>query len=488
MPHDVRNRMPHRYLIAAIAAALVAVFATSGFGEARRTRVRAPQSTIASLSPLPPLPAGWPATLQLGMSDGPGGAAAMKATAAFDFRYQYLAGGVNTGNGWATWNANGAFVTYYIQESIANNITPVFTYYQMRQSSPGDAEAEATGVYDNTQNTATMTSYWNDLKLFFQRAGAFPNAKTVLHMEPDFWGYMQQRSTNDDAATVPAKVAATGMPELAGLPDNVSGFARAVVKLRDLYASNVIVAYHMSGWGTNHDITYENPSDTNVDAYAVRSGNFYNSLHANFDIAFTDQADRDAAFKQYIYGDGGASWWDSEDYRRSVLYLARFVAVAQKRVVIWQIPYGNTKMRAVNNTWGHYQDNHVEWLLDDPPRTHLTDYANAGVVAFMFGGGAGGTTCACDAQGDGVTNPAPINGNVAISLNADDDGGYFRSKASAYYTAGAIVLPSGSVPTPTSTTTATRTPTPTSTQTPTATATRTPDIAVPRNETIVALP
>ena len=30
---------------------------------------------------------------------------------AFEFRYQYLAGGVNTGNGWATWNTDGQFVT-----------------------------------------------------------------------------------------------------------------------------------------------------------------------------------------------------------------------------------------------------------------------------------------------------------------------------------------------------------------------------------------
>ena len=44
-----------------------------------------------------PLPAGWPARIELGMADSPGGAAAMRATAPFLFRYQYLAGGVNTG-------------------------------------------------------------------------------------------------------------------------------------------------------------------------------------------------------------------------------------------------------------------------------------------------------------------------------------------------------------------------------------------------------
>ena len=82
---------------------------------------------------------------------------------------------------------------------------------------------------------------------------------------------------------------------------------------------------------------------------------------------------------------------------------------------MWQIPLGNTKMRSVNNTNGHYQDNRPEWLLDDLGRAHLAAYRDAGVVAFLFGGGAGGTTCACDAIGDGVTNPAAINGNTLAS-------------------------------------------------------------------------
>ena len=43
------------------------------------------------------------------------------------------------------------------------------------------------------------------------------------------------------------------------------------------------------------------------------------------------------------------------------------------RAVLWQIPFGNTKMRAVNNTWNHYQDNKVEWFLEEPARTRLED-------------------------------------------------------------------------------------------------------------------
>jgi hypothetical protein len=415
-----------------------------------------------------PLPAGWPNRVELGMGDSPGGAAAMRGTTAFAFRYQYLAGGANTGNGWATWNTNGDFARYYIEDSAANGIIPVFTYYMLLQSTPGGGD-ESTADFTNLNNTATMTAYFNDLKLFFQKAGAFPAQKVVLHVEPDLWGYMEQRSTGDDARTVPAKVAETGIAELAGLPGNVSGFARAVARLRDAYAPNVFLGYHISVWGTGVDIPLSNPSDATVDALAGRAAAFYTSLGASFDVAFAEFSDRDAGFYQYVYGDGGQHWWDAEDFRRSARFLGGFSTIAGKRIVMWQIPLGNTKMLSQNNTWGHYQDNRPEWFLDEAARTHLTAYRDAGVVAFLFGGGAGGTSCACNAQNDGVTNPSPINGNTLASeaapagsapvqltrgttptlvtpYAADDDGGYFRWKAWKYYQDGVMPLSASSAP------------------------------------------
>ena len=373
------------------------------------------------------------------MSDAPGGAAAMKATASFGFRYQYLSGGANTGSGWATWNGGGAFATYYIQDSVANNITPVFTYYQIRQSSPGNGQSESTGVLNNLQNSATMAAYWNDLKLFFQKAGAFPQTMVVLQVEPDMWGYVQQAASGDDASTVPAQVASSGVPELAGLPNTMAGFAQALVRLRNQYAPNVRLGYHLSYWGTGTDPVYSKPSLSTIDSLATRSAAFYGSLKTAFDVSFAEFSDRDAGFYQYVYGNPNA-WWSADDFARNVEYLSKFSSLSQTRIVMWQIPLGNTKMLAENNTWGHYQDNRPEWLLGDPGRVNLEAYENAGVVAFLFGGGAAGTTCACDAQGDGVTNPVAINGNTGVSLSADDDGGYFRAHAKAYYAAGPMLL------------------------------------------------
>jgi len=405
---------------------------------------------------LPALPAGWPTTLQLGRADSPGGAASMKAQAPFGFRYQYLAGGVLTGGNWSTWNENGHFATYYIQDSVAQGITPVFTYYMIYQSAPGGG-SESQAVLSNLNNATTMQAYWANLKLFFQRAGAFPNNKVVLHVEPDMWGYVQHVAVNDNAASVPAKVGSAGHSELNGLPDNVAGLAQGIVRLRNQYAPNVFLGYQVSVWGTGVDISLSDPSDSQVDALGNRAGAFYTSLGAAFDVAFSEFSDRDSAFKQAQWGMGQEAWWNADDFRRHARFISRFVATSGKRMVMWQIPLGNTRMRAMNNTWNHYQDNRVEWLLDEPGRTHLTEYVNAGVIGFLFGRGADGVTCPCDAPHpnnqppDGVTNPLPINGNTVNSYSADDDGGFFQNHAAAYYTAGAMSLPAGTAQPPTPT-------------------------------------
>ena len=399
--------------------------------------------TVAGAAPagsLAPLPAKWPSrALEIGMTDAPNGAAALRASARFAFRYQYLTGGVNTGGGWRTWNANAQFPTLYIQESVASAITPVFTYYTIRNSAPGNSMGEADGDLANLANSSTMAAYYADLKLFFQRAGAQSPTTVVLHVEPDLWGYIQSRF-GDDATAISAQVGSTGVSDVAGLPDTVSGFARAIVKLRDTYAPNVLLAYSLSYWGTRIDPLYSKPTDAQIDALATRSARLYTSLGAAFDIAFAEFSDRDSGFKQYQNGDQLA-WWSADDFARNVRYLGKFSALTQKRIVMWQIPLGNTKMRAMNNTWDHYQDNKAEWLFDDPGRANLSAYARAGVVAFLFGRGADGATCACDAAGDGITNPVPINGNTRDSLSADDDGGYFKERAAAYYAAGPMTLP-----------------------------------------------
>jgi hypothetical protein len=377
--------------------------------------VLAPGAGAASAAKLPPLPAHWPRTLQIGLSDAPGGAAALRKAAPFSFRYQYLAGGVNTGQGWATWNPDGTFASMYVQDSWAHGEVPVLSYYMLLQSKPGGGD-EAHADLANLRNAQTMAAYWSDVQLLFERVrSAKP---VVVHVEPDLWGYLEQANATALAAS----------------------FAQHWIALRNRLAPNVLLAYHMSGWGTKHDIASEDPPDATLRAYAAQSAAFYLALHARFDVSFEDFSDRDAGFYAKVNGNPN-TWFTPADFHRHLLYAQTFVQLAGVRMVAWQIPLGNTVMRAMDNTWDHFQDNRVQWLLGPSGRAHLRAYVAAGFVGFLFGRGADGATCACDAANDGVTNPAPINGNVRASLSADDDGGYFKAQARAYYRDGALSLP-----------------------------------------------
>ena len=407
---------------------------------AARDGEHVPPTPSASPGQLPRLPAGWPNTLELGQADSPGGAAE-SGSRGFGFRYQYLAGGANTGNGWANWNPNGSFVTSYISESVQADVIPVFSYYMVRHSNPGATMEEPVGVRTNLANAATMRAIFDDLQLFFSRARESGAPRVILHFEPDLWGYIQQRSQDDDGSNFEAAVASSGHPLLGGLANNASGLAGAVIALRDAYGPNVLVAFHLSLWGTGTDPLYADPEDKEIEQLAGRSARFYHSLGADFDLAFAEMSDRDAAFKQYIYGDGGASWWDEGDFARNAAYLREFVRSSGLRVVLWQLPQGNTRMRSMNNTWNHFQDNKVEWLLGDATFSRLQVYRDAGVIGLLFGRGADGATCACDAAGDGVTNPPPINGNTREATSADDDGGYFRERAGVYTGGDTLPLP-----------------------------------------------
>ena len=419
-------------------------------------------AAVRAAGSLPTAPAAWPfSTLQIGVADAPGGAPAIAATG-MRMRYQYLAGGVNTGGGWATWNTNGAFVTYYVQDSVAAGVVPVFPYYMLLQSNPSTGSDEAARDLSNLKNVSTMTSYWADVALFLHRAaGAASGHPVVLHVEPDLWGYIEQAAAHNAGADVPAAVASTGNADLAGLPNTAAGFARAFVTLRDKYAPNVLLAYHLSDWGTMFDLHASQTTDAQTDALAAKAGAFYNSLGAAFDLSFNDLSDRDSGFYQYVYGDGGASWWNASDFPRYARFIAGFTAATGKRVIVWQIPMGNTLMRATNDTSGHYADNRPEYFLADIADGHLALWRDAGVIGLLFGGGAGGTTCACDAMGDGVTNPAAKGTHTRSSLSADDDGGYLHDRVAAYYAGTPISLtPGGPSPTPTPSPSPTASPSP----------------------------
>ena len=97
---------------------------------------------------LPAVPRGLPRHFAIGLSaepDATGIYGWMPNThIPFDYAYTYLAGGVNTGGGWETWNSNARFPLLYARGAHQHGYIPVFPYYMLRQShGPCDACPEA---------------------------------------------------------------------------------------------------------------------------------------------------------------------------------------------------------------------------------------------------------------------------------------------------------------------------------------------------------
>jgi len=387
----------------------------------------------------PAAAAPWPlGHLELGLTSEPGGARAIAKGHRVALRYQYLAGGVNTANPWTTWGDH--FVEDYVSESRAAGLIPVFTYYEIRQSLPGGENGdEPNAVLSNLVTPSVMRSYFANVRELFTRLGQV-GGPAVVHVEPDMWGYLQQRY-GDDATKGPVAVASSAAPGLDGLPNNAAGLAQAFVRLRDQLAPQVTLAWHVSVWGTGRDIAISNDPPASVDALAARSATFYRSLGAPFDAVFSDPADRDSGFAVKVNGADRSAWWNEADFRRNLRFVAGVHAGTKLPMVLWQIPLGNTLMRSMNNTWGHYQDNRPQWFLDGRSGwAHLRATRDAGVAALLFGGGQSGDTAATDVSKDGATNPSPINGNRRRARVADDDGGYFRERSRAYRKRGPLKL------------------------------------------------
>jgi hypothetical protein len=105
-------------------------------------------------------------------------------------------------------------------------------------------------------------------------------------------------------------------------------------------------------------------------------------------MVFTDPSDHDDGYDRTINKDHGRGRWTVADYERDVRWLAGMHGATGLPLVMWQIPLGNSRL---SNTWGRFRDTHVQRLLGRDPRWRRA-YRDAGVIAFLFGGGADGTT------------------------------------------------------------------------------------------------
>jgi hypothetical protein len=99
-------------------------------------------------------------------------------------------------------------------------------------------------------STATMRKYLMDLKLFMVKAGE-TRKPIILHAEPGVWNrFLTAPEFRPNALEgIHVGVRASGLPELEGLDDSAVSFGKAFGILRDRYAPNVLLAWHLTNAG-----------------------------------------------------------------------------------------------------------------------------------------------------------------------------------------------------------------------------------------------
>jgi hypothetical protein len=298
--------------------------------------------------------------------------------APLDLHYIYLT------QGWQDWNPGGYFAQIIGNTDVGKGAAPMATVYAIT----GQGENQFGVLVDDSY----MLPYWDTAKLLMTRYAEL-DEPAVVHVEPDFWAYAQQKSQGDPA-TVPAHLHA----DCKDLPQDVSGMARCWIKLARDNAPKVVIGLHASEWaaGSGNDV-----------------GAFLNQLGAaEADLVIIDMLDRDAG----CFEDGklpqcqrpGKFYLDetnetSPNYAERLDFAKQVHDTTGKPILWWQLPFG-VPSDTPGGTPGHFRDNKVHYLF-----SHIQEFVDAGGLGATFGTGAGDQTF------------------------IDTDGGQFKDAVTAYY-------------------------------------------------------
>ena len=364
--------------------------------------------------------------------------------AKWDFRMQYLscgAGWDGKRQSWDTvflhnWNRHvnpdkrrGVFGEIFIKQCVDNDFIPWLCFYNLAQSYPADYKpgpSQATPV--NARNPSTMRAYWEMVKLTMELAAQVAPKPVVIQVEPDEWGHLLNKVAMDPLR-VDIKVGSSGMPDVAEFPDNMIGFSDAWLKLRAKYApKNVILFANPSAWDQNGMMSAQN---------WVR---VFRQCHVDkWDGLILETGDREIGHPPKNnappYDEISTTGQLFNDLDEQMRYIETLYKELKLPIYFWQVACGNTYFRTCNQTPGHYADTLAQALLEDYPKNDMiARYVDVGCFGWVFSRGQDGSTSVYDRRKDGITNPEPIPGNLGhVSEFADDDGGYMRLRAGAYY-------------------------------------------------------
>lgn len=332
---------------------------------------------------------GKPERLLLGLGNDSQGrkgqASAYTLGAPLDLHYLYLVGLPGRG-GWDEWNPDGRYVDINARAARSQCMVPMFTLYAMAV----DGEANMAALTD----AAYMEAWWNGLNLVLKRLGR-SEEPSILHVEPDFWGFAQQLNPGLRPDQIPAKV--SDLTEgCDGLPDTLQGLGQCVVARSRALSPSTKIGFHASLWAGEPE----------------QVAAFLNGLGAaDTDLLFVETLDRDAGCFEARAPDctreDGPWYWDIDERRSPHLgeHLDRVSALHRETglpLMWWQTPLGVPQERSGGSP-GAYRDNRVPILLSNTMR--LVESGGVGVV---FGSG------------------------FAKQTTVETDGGQLRAAALAY--------------------------------------------------------
>jgi len=314
-------------------------------------------------------------------------------SAPFDVRYRYLASSaaptscLNScssacGSWWGCWQdqtqAPGQYALWHISTSQANSQIPMFTYY-IQLNTAGNVEGAS--QVSKLTDAALMKRYFDDWRFLLQTIG---NNKTILHIEPDLWGFVRQANSNP--SLVPAVVQSANS-DCSTYENSAAGMAKCMIAMARKYAPNSLVGLHVSPWN------FQSSGD------AATVGAFMKALGAaNGDFVATDPSDRDAGYYETVKGNA-AAWWDETKAKQYLAWSKALAETIGKPTVLWQVPLGNA---AQNNTKNHYKDNRVDWLF-----ANASSVASAHIAGLFFGAGQ-----------EEQTTPETDGGNLIAKTNS----------------------------------------------------------------------
>ena len=255
------------------------------------------------------IPSGLPARMLVGLFEDTGATWMKTSGVPWGARYRYFTKGWV--NNWGFGAADGSWGLGYLRECDTQGYVPAVQYYQLF----GEAGGGESATLQKVQNATTMRSYFGDVKILLQRVKDFGKPALIL-VEADAFGFLEQQAANNPSTY--AAIAASGMPELATLPNTVAGWGLAFLKLRDAVgAQNAILGIHISGWASGKDIAYSSVTDPlspevdKVYGFLAPFGLAANVTGKQFDVLVGDPLDRDSDF--YRINQGQDRWWDASD-------------------------------------------------------------------------------------------------------------------------------------------------------------------------------